>query len=193
MTKNYDEILKIETGNKGSFPVQDQDDSPYEATPYSFLESLFSELPLSSTDGLVDYGSGKGRLLFFIHYRFHAKAVGVEKNQELHKIAEENKAIYNDRARIKLINISAENYQPTKSDTHFYFFNPFSLDILKKVITNILSSAKDHPRPIKLIFYYPRQKYIDYLLDTPFVLYKEILIPGLSRMNPDERFLIYKL
>lgn len=193
MTKNYDQLLKIETSNSGSFRATDQDDSPYEATPYSFLEILFSEIPLEKTDALVDYGSGKGRLLFYLHHKFQVKVTGVEKNTELHKIAKRNKKQYKDTSDIRLINSSAEDYKVRKTDKYFYFFNPFSLNIFKQVIRNILNSAENHPRPIKLIFYYPRQKYIDHLRDTPLVLEREILIPGLSRLNPEERFLLYKL
>jgi|SRR5690625_1297583 len=198
MTNNYDELFKIETGNQGSIKAKSKHDSPYEATPYSFLARLFDELPLTKEDRLVDFGSGKGRLLFYLHDRFRLRVTGVEKSEELHQIARKNKDIYckerkGARQQINLINQSAENYNLRKEDNIFYFFNPFSLTIFKQVITNILSSAQQYNRPIRLIFYYPRQKYIDYLIDTPFRLEQEILIPGLSRINPQERFLIYKL
>src|SRR5699024_4382438 len=146
---------------------------------------------------LVDYGSGKGRLLFYAHHRFHMKVIGVEKDRHLHEIAKKNKAIYGEshpkgKSEIILLNQSAEDYEVHREDTIFYFFNPFSLSVFDQVLQKIQASRKQDERDLTLIFYYPRQKYIDYLLDTAFEIDKEILIPGLSRLNPDERLLVYR-
>ena len=45
-----------------------------------------------------------------------------------------------------------------------YFFNPFSVEILQKVIAQILDSYYENIRTIQLFFYYPSDEYISYLM-----------------------------
>ena len=44
------------------------------------------------------------------------------------------------------------------------FFNPFSVELLRKVIARIVKSYYENPREIFLMFYYPSEEYISYLL-----------------------------
>ena len=63
-----------------------------------------------------------------------------------------------------------------------------------KVIQNILDSAEQNPREVDLILYYPSAVYIHYLeRNTSFKLLKEVKVPGLYKINENERFLIYRL
>ena len=41
-----------------------------------------------------------------------------------------------------------------------YFFNPFSVEILRKVMARILESYYAEPRRIQLFFYYPSDEYL---------------------------------
>lgn len=198
MSKNFDRKLHIETGNQGVHKVRQEGDFHYEATPYPFLDALFSEHTLKRTDQIVDFGSGKGRVLFYIYEHFGNVVTGVEKDNVLHEAAIVNKNSYvkqnkKGQDNIKLIFSSAEKYVIQPKDNVFYFFNPFSLETLKQVLENILRSARDYKRKIDVIFYYPRPEYVDYLGETPFTLYKEVMIPGISTINKEERFLIYRL
>ncbi|MFI3329002.1 MAG: hypothetical protein R3Y05_00795 [bacterium] len=43
--------------------------------------------------------------------------------------------------------------------TGAYFFNPFSIEILKQVLNNIYTSVQKNKREIKLYFYYPSEQY----------------------------------
>ena len=76
-----------------------------------------------------------------------------------------------------------------------YFFNPFSLEILQKVIHRILESYYENPREIKLLFYYPSDEYISYLMTVDeFMFEDEIdcrdLFPG---NDTRERIVIFGL
>ena len=51
-----------------------------------------------------------------------------------------------------------------ESVDRIYFFNPFSLEILQKVISRIRDSYYEAPREILLFFYYPSDEYISYLM-----------------------------
>lgn len=52
---------------------------------------------------------------------------------------------------------------PDKVD-RIYFFNPFSLEILRKVMGRIRKSWYEAPREILLFFYYPSDEYVSYLM-----------------------------
>jgi len=197
MNKNYDRLLSIKTKNKGSFVNQSSKYKPYEATPYSLLHTLFTNYPLKKTDVFVDFGSGKGRLLFYVHYLFGAKVVGVEKDIHLYEKTLNNKKNYLQKFNVNssFINIHyclAEQYEIKAKENKFYFFNPFSEEIFQKVINNIVKSVQTYPRTVDLILYYPHDNYIKYLKTTAFQCIQKVKVPGLSKINKNERFLIFR-
>lgn len=195
----YDELLNIETienqiGFNKSFHYH-----RYEPTPYIGLEQLFEQYELKESDRLVDFGCGKGRLNFFVHYMFQASTVGVEMNEEFFEDAMKNLHSYTPREGITKEHISfhccfAQDYQVNPLDNRFYFFNPFSVQIFMKVIDNILRSVEERHREVELILYYTNEDYV-YFLDNhyAFELKQEIILPGLYNTDNSERFLIYRL
>lgn len=196
---NYDELLNIKTegtqrGFNKSFHYH-----RYEPTPYNALEKLFAEYELTSSDHIVDFGCGKGRLNFFIHYLFNASVTGVEMNENLYEEAMENKANYlvkakGNKGEIQFQCCFAEKYEINPLDNRFYFFNPFTIPIFWKIINHILVSVEKFKREVDVILYYPSEDYIFYLENhTSFELLKEIHLPGLYENNANERFLIYRL
>lgn len=196
--REYDDLLNIKTaGDQKGFNTSFHYHR-YEPTSYQDLEILCKEYELKTSDSIVDFGCGKGRLNFYIHYIFQATVVGVEMNEEFYEDAIENRKNYikkykNSRNQIHFHCCLAEEYQITTLDNRFYFFNPFSIQIFMKIINNILISVEKSARDIELILYYPSEDYI-YFLDnlTLFELKQEVTLPGYKH-NPQERFLIYRL
>jgi SAM-dependent methyltransferase len=196
---SYDKLLNIKTtGDQKGFN-QSLHYHRYEPTPYRALELLFKQYELKSSDRIVDFGCGKGRLNFYINYVFNSEVIGVEMNEVFHKEAMINRKNYlkkysNNYSNIHFICWPAEEYQIDELDNRFYFFNPFSVQIFMTVINNILSSVVQYPRNIELILYYPSEDYIYFLeSSTTFEFKKEITLSELYKNNPNERFLIYKL
>ncbi|MDM5328576.1 methyltransferase [Neobacillus sp. CF12] len=196
---NYDELLNIETeGNQRGYNKSFHYHR-YEPTPYSALEKLFAEYELTSSDHIVDFGCGKGRLNFFIHHLFQSSVTGVEMNEKLFEEALENKASYlikakENKGKIQFHCCLAEKYEIHPLDNTFYFFNPFTIPIFWKIINNILVSVEEFKREVDVILYYPSEDYIYYLENhTSFELIKEVQLPGLYENNGNERFLIYRL
>ncbi|RDW16138.1 SAM-dependent methyltransferase [Oceanobacillus arenosus] len=195
----YDRLLSIKTtGNQWGVPSSTHY-NPYEPTLYEALEVLFDHYELNREDHLIDFGSGKGRLGFYIDYHFHAKVTGVEMNEKFYNMAMENRSHYLHRTKRKGDNIQfycglAENYAIDLTANRFYFFNPFSVQIFQRVIQNILQSIEESAREIEIILYYPHDDYLFYLDNHPsFVLKEEIILPKVYEKNPYERFVIYKL
>ncbi|WP_045522405.1 methyltransferase [Neobacillus niacini] len=197
--QNYDELLNISTGGDQKGYTKSFHYHRYEPTPYSALEKLFAQYELTSNDHIVDFGCGKGRLNFFIHYLFHASVVGIEMNETLYQEAVENQTSYlkkfkNAKDKIQFHCCLAEKYEINPLDNRFYFFNPFTIPIFWKIINNILVSVEKFKREVDVILYYPSEDYIYFLENnTLFELRKEVQLPGLYEHNQNERFLIYHL
>ncbi|MFK4998924.1 hypothetical protein ACI2OX_21370 [Bacillus sp. N9] len=121
---------------------------------------------------------------------------GIEVNELTYSEALDNKVRYRQRARhiaapLRFDYGLAEHYEVEKDDNVFYFFNPFSVQIFKKVVQNILQSVQENRRPVDMILYYPMPEFIRYLkLSTPFKLINKIRVPG--AYDSKEKFLIYR-
>ncbi|RXJ00352.1 class I SAM-dependent methyltransferase [Anaerobacillus alkaliphilus] len=195
----YEKLLNINTSAEASRVQKSFHYHRYEPTPYSALEVLFREYELNSSDRIVDFGCGKGRLNFLIKRLFNSSVVGVEMNELFYKAALENRRSYLEKdkqagEKIQFYCGLAEEYIVNPLDNCFYFFNPFSIQVFIKVINNILTSVEETSRTVEIVLYYPSEDYIYYLENyTSFVLKKEVRLEELYEQNPNERFLIYHL
>ncbi len=195
----YDKLLNIKTMGDQKVDSRIAHYHRYEPTPYFGLEALFEQYKLKSSDRFVDFGCGKGRLNFYVHYLFDATVIGIEMNKTFYQEAVANQYRYREKykkgeEKIFFQCCLAEEYAIHPSDNRFYFFNPFSIQIFIKVINNILSSVELFDREIELIVYYGSDEYIYYLENqTSFELVEEVILPRLYEHNPYERFLIYRL
>lgn len=169
----------------------------YEPTTYNSLELLTSQINITENDNFIDFGCGKGRLNFYMNYKFNCSTTGIEMNKYYYNDSLDNKKKYmlknkNKGNNIKFLNILAEDYLINDKDNIFYFFNPFTVEIFSKVINNILLSLERNYRKITIILYYPLNDYIYFIEDrTPFFLEKEIINTSLYHKDNNHKFLIY--
>ncbi len=191
--KYYDELLRIQTrGNQQGHPSS-LSYNRYEPTPYTALEKLFNEYSIDRGDHVVDFGCGKGRLNFYIHYFFQAAVSGVEMNEVFYQEALMNLAHYAKyrRGNIHFYCLLAEEFNILPVHNRFYFFNPFNVQIFRKVVNRIMESVEEYSRPVDILLYYPSEDYIYYLEhETAFECTKEIIV---KEQDPFDRFLIYSL
>lgn len=190
----WDKLLKIHTMGRDDSNA-DQYHYPYEPTPYSVLERLANTGIIRKNNTLLDYGCGKGRVDFFLSYQTRCKSVGVEYDERIYNKAVENKesAISTERVSFKAEN--AEYFAVPKEVDRIYFFNPFSLEILQKVMHKILESYYENPREMKLLFYYPSDEYIAYLMTVNELMFAdEIDCRDLFQKNDSrEKIVIFEL
>ena len=190
----WDRLLQINTTGRDEKNA-DQYHHPYEPTPYSVLERIAGSGLIGKDDVVLDYGCGKGRVGFFLSCRTKAKTIGIEYDDRIYRSALENRKTVRCGAGAEFVLASAEAYAVPTQVNRCYFFNPFSLEILQKVLARILESYYDHPREIRLFFYYPSTEYISCLMNMDALEFcDEIPCGDLFRANdPRERILVFSL
>lgn len=159
----WDKLLKVKTTGRDD-SNSDQFCYPYEPTPYAVLERLANSGFIGKKNSILDYGCGKGRVEFFLAYQLRCHCTGVEYDQRICASAVENQRSAVSSGRVNFEMENAENYRISEDIDRVYFFNPFSLEILRKVIARILESYFVNSRQILLFFYYPSDEYMSYLM-----------------------------
>ena len=190
----WDELLQINTIGRDDLNA-DEYRHPYEPTPYCVLERLSGSGLIGENDTVLDYGCGKGRVDFFLVYETKAKTIGVEYDERIYADALENQRDAVSKAGTEFVLANAEHYEVPLSVNRCYFFNPFSVEILHKVLARIMESYYENPREDFLFFYYPSEEYISYLMTvSELEFYDEIdcgdLFEGKSTR---ERIMIFEM
>ena len=195
----YEKLLNINTAGNENWNKTSPHNHPYQPTLYEALDTLFEKYDLDDDDHIVDFGSGKGRIVFYINHFFRCYANGVEMNEIYYNESLLNKSKYIQKHKKMEDKVNfycnlSQNYNVEEKDNKFYFFNPFSVQIFMKVIENILKSFEKSPRDMDLIIYYPSDEYIQFLeYRTPFMFENEIILEELYKNDDKEKFVIYSL
>ena len=190
----WDKLLQIKTTGRDD-SNSDQYHYPYEPTPYSVLERLANSGLIRKKDVLLDYGCGKGRVDFFLSYQTKAKTIGIEYDERIYQAAVKNHQTAVSRTRTEVVMARAESYSVPSEVNRCYFFNPFSVELLRKVMARILESYYENPREILLFFYYPSEEYISYLMTVDELeFYDEISCEDLFEGSDErERIMVFRL
>ena len=190
----WDKLLQIKTTGRDD-SNSDQYRYPYEPTPYGVLERLANSGLIRKKDVVLDYGCGKGRVDFFLSYQTKANTIGIEYDERIYQSAIENKKTVISKGKSDFILARAEEYEVPSQVNCCYFFNPFSVELLRKVMARIIESYYENPREIFLFFYYPSEEYISYLMTVDELeFYDEIDCSDLFEENDlRERIMIFLL
>ena len=168
-----------------------------ESTSYQDLDRLIEEYDFREGSHLVDYGSGKGRIIFYLNYRLGVSATGIEVNHVAYSELQKNLFDYENKFQdqkpnISILEIMAEEYMVKNSDDIFYFFNPFTVKIFEEVVQEIENSLALHPRVVDIILFYPNVTYTHFLeRNTSFHLVQTIKNPKYF-INSRECFKVYR-
>lgn len=201
----WDKYLKIQTTGRQDAHA-DEFHYPYEPTPYSVLERLAKSDYIDCNSKVIDYGCGKGRVGFYLNHKVGCETIGIEYNEQIYKKAIENQKTFSesfkiggskksaDNQRVEFICTNAENYKVEDANC-FYFFNPFSIELLRSVLGKIIDSYYDNPRVMTLFFYYPNEEYLAFLMTEEHLMFTDEidcqdLFPG---NNQRERILIFEI
>ena len=131
------------------------------------LRRALRGIEVGPVDVFVDFGSGKGRIVYEAARQPFGKVIGVEVSDRLNQIARKN--IERNRhklrcRRIDLVTADAVHFAIPDDMTVAYFYHPFSGDTFKNVIDNIVRSLDRRPRRLTIVYQIPLME--DYLLST---------------------------
>lgn len=113
------------------------------------------------SDTLLDYGSGRGRVLLQAarFYRF-GRVIGVELDESEAAVARANLAVLESgRLRcpdVEIVIADATTWPVPDDVTYVYMFNPFWGDTFQAVLERICESLDRRPRALKLIYANPK-------------------------------------
>jgi SAM-dependent methyltransferase len=149
----------------------------YVPTPWHPLREIFRSWPMTSDDVLLDYGCGKGRTTTWAaaNFRFR-RVIGIELDQQLHKVAQENLARWNGLllcSDVELICEDATHFDVPDDVTVIFFGNPFTGDVFEKVADKIQASLIRNPRQLVILYYHPLMH--DSLVKAGFTVEREQL------------------
>ena len=164
----WDKLLRIRTSGRDD-SKSDQYRFPYEPTPYPVLERLADSGYLSKRNVVLDYGCGKGRAGFFLAYQVRCRCIGVEYDSRIYDAAVRNREHAGSAGRVDFVHAKAETYPVPPECDRFYFFNPFSIEILQKVMGRIRESRNEQEK--LLFFYYPSDEYLSYLMTADELMF----------------------
>lgn len=188
-----DKVLKIQTSGRDDYK-EDNYHHAYEPTPYMVLERIAKSEYITTENTLIDYGCGKGRVDFYLSHELGCHTIGIEYDERMYEVAVKNQETYHGKCVPDFVCTSAENYIITDADC-FYFFNPFTVEILRSVMGRILDSYFQNPRHMTLMFYYPDDEYVTYLMTKEELMFvDEISCEDLFEGNNNrERILIFEI
>lgn len=167
--KQWEKLFRIKTTGRDDTHAN-HTFYPYEPTSYQVLERLAKSGYISKKNTVVDYGCGKGRVSFFLNHELKCRTIGVEFDERMYRKAEENRKSYGTCQKVEFVCAGAEHFEVKDADC-FYFFNPFSVEILQSVMRHILNSYYEDPRIMQLFFYYPNDEYVAYLMTEDMLIF----------------------
>ncbi|MBD3948366.1 class I SAM-dependent methyltransferase [Tuanshanicoccus lijuaniae] len=168
-----------------------------ESTDYKVLDCLFDRLKWTKDDVLVDVGAGTGRVLCYSALRLGIAVKGIEYAEEVVRIARDNFDSFMKKHKVPtpicIIQKKIEQYAILPEDTIFYFFNPFTVILVRPFIFNVMESFEQYPRRIQCIFYYPDTEVLSFMqYHTHFELTQEILLDEYCQ-DTREKIVIFEL
>ena len=119
----------------------------------------------------------------------------MEYDERIYEKAMENQKEAVSKGRVSFALADAEQFALPEQIDRIYFFNPFSIEILRKVMARIMESYYAHPRQILCFFYYPSDEYLTYLMTVDEMMFaNEIDCSDLfGGDNERERVMIFEI
>ena len=138
--------------------------SIYQAANYFLLEKAFDFLKDEKATGtIIDFGSGKGRIMAVAAFYGYKNIKGIEFAAALSAVAKKNIEGIQWKFPETIfcaLTENAVNYEIEKEDSIFFFFNPFDEKVVLEVVKNIMKSLKLNPRKVFVVYINPMHREI---------------------------------
>ena len=139
------------------------DSNEYVPSGYTAITAMLRHIRFSKDDVFVDFGCGKGRVIFAIATRRLKKVVGIELDETLVDIARANLVKFRklkvSNSPIELLHLDVTTFDP-KEGTIFFMNNPFGHETTQHVLNQIKTSLVTHPRDIRILYCNPKHRVV---------------------------------
>ena len=133
--KEWEKLLRIKTTGRDD-TRSDTFRYPYEPTSYEVLERLANTGIIGKNNTLLDY------------------------DERIYNRALANKTDAVSGNKVKFLCVDAVGFKIPDNVDRFFFFNPFSVEIFKSVLANIIDSYYENQREMLVMCYYPSDEYL---------------------------------
>ena len=192
--QEWEQVLQIKTAGRDD-SRSDAEHHPYEPTDYCVLERLANSGYITKQNTLIDYGSGKGRVSIFLANQTRCHSIGIEYDERLYERAIVNGESPAAKNRVSFVLGDAATYTLPDNADRCFFFNPFALHTIKRVLGNIFDSLYHHPREILLFFYYVNEEVENFLNNHVRLEAEKPIQCGdlFQETDEKERILVYRV
>jgi hypothetical protein len=129
---------------------QDNRLNGYWSSANGFLVNVMRSIEVKPSDKILDVGCGKGAALKLFKNAGFGVVDGLEYTMRLSLIARRNMDKLNMNCRV--FNCDARLFSNYHDYNFFYFYNPFTGEIMREVIDKIESTLISHPRNVTIIY-----------------------------------------
>jgi SAM-dependent methyltransferase len=139
--------------------LQSQDRRDYKPAPWRTLAMVLRRTDVDgATDVFIDFGAGKGRVVFLAARYPFKRVIGVELSPDLSRLARENIERHRNRLRcadVEIVTSDVLDYEIPDDVTIAFFYNPFGGDVFVRVLSRLLASVDRRPRFLRIIYHNP--------------------------------------
>jgi SAM-dependent methyltransferase len=163
----------------------------YSASGWGYLPRALKGVKIEPTDVFLDYGSGKGRVVYQAARYPFARVIGVEISPELSEIARKNLEQQSPKLRcknVRIVTADAAEYAVPDDVTFAYFFHPFIGETFRRVVGQIVASLDRKPRKFTVIYVMPALENV--LLETG--RFRKIRTTRILHRDVRERLSVYE-
>jgi len=143
---------------------QDKTNFHYLPTVPRRARRLLRNLPLQSREEytFIDFGSGKGRMLFLAARHGFRRVCGIELRQALHERASDNflRCRHMKGCTMESFLMNAADFEFPNEKSVVFFFNPFGSDVMEKVLANLGRSLDSALRDVWVVLQDPTPTYL---------------------------------
>jgi hypothetical protein len=179
------------------YGLDDPDRVHYVASSRFIVPRVLRRIGVGPDDVFIDFGSGKGRVVYQAAKFPFKRVIGVEIAEVLNGVARYNIDHNRDRLTcqdVELVTEDAVSYQVPDDLTVAYFYHPFEGLFFARVVDNLIASLDRNPRQLRIIYYQPKyMNYPDYLLESGrFELQRKMKAPRPAPLRHWHDVLIFR-